>query len=625
MLEGNFTCALRAQDVVSLPPPPSKQSEKLRAVVDRAAENEMTHSDSASRKKEFVDANSNIIGWPTDSPSTTLDSPPSGRNDSDERLKTKTYDANQAPGKEELVPAEAESQESSEAADEQAVVWPWWIEIHREAFELYPKSEQLSLVDVFAIAMSNAPELQVLRIDQRIAVENLREQQANFDWTAFVNQQWDDRSNPVGSTLDGVQNRKREEQYTGSAGLRRTNQVGGDVSVSQQIGHQNSNSSFFQPNDQGTANFAITYTQPLLRGGGRFVTTSSIQIATSELRAADANFQSGLQRRLLVIADSFWTLYRQRAQTTILWNSWQRAEKLLQIMEKRSRLDVDRLQILRAKASASQRYSEFIQARSEIVALQESLLELMYGDSFPEQANRELIPIGTPVANYNLLDQSELTGLALSQRPEIKSAIEQVRIAGIDSRVAKNQLLPTLGMTLAMTASGLQGDSNIPLAWQDQFSVGEPTYGVGFEFERPFRNRAALAADRRALLTLQKRQLEMNNTVSDIALEVRNAATRARAAIQNHFTRADAWKTIQEDMQKTERRFALLIDGADVGRLYLDNLLSTQDRLAQAELSLLSAQIETELKRLEVERASGSFLQNNAKAQKSFMSNSEEK
>ena len=169
-------------------------------------------------------------------------------------------------------------------------------------------------------------------------------------------------------------------------------------------------------------------------------------------------------------------------------------------------------------------------------------------------------------------------------------------------------LLPVLGMTLAMTASGLQGDSNIPLAWQDQFSVGEPTYGVGFEFERPFRNRAAQAAHRRSLLNLQKRQLEMKNTVSDIALEVRTAGIRANAAIKNHFTRAEAWQTIQQDMEKTERRFALLIDGSEVGRLYLDNLLSTQDRLAQAELSLLSAQIDSELQRLELERASGTLL-----------------
>ena len=157
------------------------------------------------------------------------------------------------------------------------------------------------------------------------------------------------------------------------------------------------------------------------------------------------------------------------------------------------------MQILRAKASASQRYSEFIQARAEILAVQETLLEQLYGDNFPEHSNQELIPVGLPIANFSLLEQSELTGIALTKRPEIKSAIERVRIASIDSNVAKNQLLPSLGMTLAMTASGLQGDSNIPLAWQDQFSVGEPTYGVGFEFERPLRNRQALAARRRAL------------------------------------------------------------------------------------------------------------------------------
>lgn len=489
------------------------------------------------------------------------------------------------------------------------VQWPWWIEFQQDSLELFPEHETILLVDAFTTAIQNSPDFRILRIDRTIPVQNLRQENAKFDWVGFLDSQWDDRSNPVGSSLDGVQNRKREEQYAGAGGFRRTNGIGGQVEIAQRFGHFNSNSSFFTPQDQGSANFVITYTQPVLRDGGRTVATASIQIAISEYKAANADFYAAFQQRLLSIADTFWNLYRQRAQTIILWQSWQRAEQLQKVMLKRKNIDVDQLQILRAQASASERYSEFINARAEIFAIQESLLKLMYGDRYPEFAGLEYIPVGYPMASYEPLPLEDLTRLALTSRPEIRRAIQQVRIASIDSKVAKNKILPALGLTLAMNAAGLRGNSNIPLAWQDQFSVGEPTYGIGLTYEKPFRNRAALAAHRRSILQLQKRQMEMKSTVSDIALEVRTAGIRANAAIQNYDTRASAWQITKKDMELTEKRFDLLIEGFEVGRLYLDNLLSTQDRLAQSELSLLSAQIESELQRLELERASGTLLE----------------
>lgn len=61
-------------------------------------------------------------------------------------------------------------------------------------------------------------------------------------------------------------------------------------------------------------------------------------------------------------------------------------------------------------------------------------------------------------------------------------------------------------------------------------------------------------------------------------------------------------------MEVSDQRFNLLVEGAEVSRLYLDNPLATQRQLATAELSLLGAQIDFELRRIQLERASGTFL-----------------
>ena len=46
--------------------------------------------------------------------------------------------------------------------------------------------------------------------------------------------------------------------------------------------------------------------------------------------------------------------------------------------------------------------------------------------------------------------------------------------------MSKNELLPILNLIFESYASGLKGDGKTLQAWANQFSEGEPSYGIGF-------------------------------------------------------------------------------------------------------------------------------------------------
>ena len=99
----------------------------------------------------------------------------------------------------------------------------------------------LSLGEALARTLENSPNIAVRQATLDIQQWEVRKQSAAFDWASFINSRWDDRSDPVGSTLSGVQNRLRDDNWTGRVGVRNDNRIGGQFELYQDLGHQNTN------------------------------------------------------------------------------------------------------------------------------------------------------------------------------------------------------------------------------------------------------------------------------------------------------------------------------------------------------------------------------------------------
>ena len=140
------------------------------------------------------------------------------------------------------------------------------------------------------------------------------EAQAAFDPAAFLDSRWDDQNDPVGNTLTtGGAPRYLNNQYSGAAGMRQQTQTGGKVEVAERVGFQNTNSTFFVPNPQGTSKLVLNYTQPLMRGRGREYNQSLTVLASIDKYVAEEEFSRQLQSHLLEVSRSYWGLYLERA------------------------------------------------------------------------------------------------------------------------------------------------------------------------------------------------------------------------------------------------------------------------------------------------------------------------
>ena len=525
-----------------------------------------------------------------------------------ERKTTETHEA-ESYGEEILPPVVA----VEENTPEMKIPTPWWaLPIQGPLLDSQNQHRQLGLMECVHLALQNAPQIEVIRAEVGIRRQEIVRQSAVFDWTSFLESQWQDISEPVGDQLQGVQSRFRDNNWTARGGVRRRNRIGGQVEVGQELGHRNTNSRFFSPLNQGSSRVVFEYTQPLLRGGGHAVNHSIVELAIADSVAADNAFVAQLQDYILDVIRAYWNLVQLRGELVILRQSVERATGVVTKIEGRQAVDVNPLQMVRAEATEAARRGQIIQAVNAVRQAQDGLLQLVYGANFRDHAESEIIPtefLSCPIAP---LPMHATVEKGLQNRPELRETVQLIKRASLEKGIAKNDLLPILDLTLSVSNSALQGNSDVHRAWLEQFELEEPSYVVGFSFEYPIGNRAARARHEQTLIALRRFQKQFETVIADVTLEVRNAFRDVVAARDEYQAKVNALTLAQQETFLIQKRYELLLDGNDVGRLYLGDLLQTQERLAQAELEALAAQAKCAASIFELERTTGTLLRLNA-------------
>ena len=481
----------------------------------------------------------------------------------------------------------------------------WWDAGHRR--ELFHRSQTraLTLYEALSLAVTMAPDLQVLNADMEIAKHVVREESAAFDWTTFLESAWNQDSTPVSSSLDGAQRRIRERNWTMRGGVRRRNDLGGQVAIGQQFGIRNSNSQFISPNNQGTGRLTADYTQPLLRGHGRNINRAGISISELNRDIAEDNMMAGVESHLFDVASAYWNLSLQRSRLVQAERALERAMQLVKFMKNRQQIDVRQNQLIRAEGAALQIESIVVEAEHDAKTSQETLLRLIYGSQFSGFSDFEVIPTTTLEEMPVHSDIDFEVEQALKNRSEIQAAIRSIRTATIRSRIAENDILPQLDLVLSGYAAGLHPRNDIGNAFRNQFTEGEPGFSAGFNFEFPYHNRAAKAVSDQQQIAIKRFEKEFETVVADVTLDVRSEFLNVERNLQLTMVNEQRLKRTAQELDVLEKRFELLIDGTRVSDLYLDNLVQSQQRLVDSEYGLLLARTQLALSQIRLIRGKG--------------------
>ena len=241
------------------------------------------------------------------------------------------------------------------------------------------------------------------------------------------------------------------------AGVRKKTLWGGQLEVSQRLGYENSNSTYFTPPYQATAKLSLSYTQPLLRRGRSDLQRERCRIGGNRRRHVRRQFAGVLQDHLLEV---------HRAYSESVPGTRGLPAKAKTLPGRRQgafrpagsaatgRL---RTQVARAEAALAMRRANLVRAATS-VRNAEAKVQLLVNDPALQSSERfEIVPLQSPCRECADVDVRQNVLKALHHRPDLDQAFKQIRAASVRADVAKNELLPVLNGVVSTYVSGLEG------------------------------------------------------------------------------------------------------------------------------------------------------------------------
>ena len=483
----------------------------------------------------------------------------------------------------------------------------WWAP-HVQHSMRYSSHKFTTGVDqLIQLALENSAQLQVYSEVPRIRATSIIEADAAFDWSQFISGIWDDTSDPVGNvlTVGPGQSRYNDHNLRVDAGLRRKNRYGADIEIAQRFGHQNNNSTFFDPNNQGTSRITFSFTQPLLRGRGEVYNTSLTVLAGIDTQVAREEYERQLESHLLEVARGYWGLYLERGSLTQKAKLYQRTQTIVDFLEQRQHIDAGRTQLISARAALAERRSDLVRASAAVRNAEMRIRGLLNAPALGTTDEVELLPADVPTTEFIPFELYDSVHTAVQYRSEVLQAIKQIKAGTVRLNMAKHEMLPTLNLVTQMYVSGLKGDSDVGAAWVQQFSDGAPSYSIGLEYELPVGRRASSARLQRRQIELRQLNGQYRNALETVKNEVEIAVRELNTAYQEMQTKAQAMQAARQEAEALEARWRQLPNVNTSAALSLEALLRAQERATETEFDFLSAQLTYNLALIQMKRAMG--------------------
>jgi len=367
----------------------------------------------------------------------------------------------------------------------------------------------------------------------------------------------------------------------------------------------NSRSSYVKQYNSG---LAINLQQPLLRDRGRFVNRIPFMVAQSNLRVAEFSLRDRLLTLVQTAENAYWTVISARETLRVQEKARDTAKTYLDFTQQQLDLGaISPLDIYNPQAALAQAEVALSQAKFTLVQAEDALRRQLGADLDPEVRKLPIEltePIDPGASATADVDREQTVQKALTNSFALKATSQRLDIDDLQIHSAKNSLLPSLNLTATYTSNGLGGifDPNrttltgggaglLPLvpggitdALGQMFGFGYPTYQAGLTLTLPIRNRTASANMANALVQKKSDALAVRNQQQNVRLQVLTSATALEGAKE------------QLKLANTQRNFAKLNQDAAEEKYKLgtetnQNVVFAQQAMAQAELTVVNAQI----------------------------------
>ncbi len=329
------------------------------------------------------------------------------------------------------------------------------------------------------------------------------------------------------------------------------------------------------PYTNGSLDLFIT--QNLLQGFGVAVNNRSIRVARNNIKVTDLQVKRQVITTVSAVLNLYWDLVSFNEDLRIKEQALATAQKLLEDNKKQVAIGtLSAIEITRAAAEVSSAKENLLIAQTN-VAQQETVLKNALsrnGVASPWLDDVHVVPldhIQVP-EKEDLKPLPELVEQALAKRPELEQTRINVESTRINLKGSRNALLPTLQAFADFTNNALTGDTNALAnganGTPDPFVLGGygnllgqifrrnyPNYSVGVSLNIPFRNRAAQADYVSDQLQLRQAELQLQRSVSQVRVDVKNAVINLQQARARYETAAATRVLAQQTLDAEQKKF----------------------------------------------------------------------
>ncbi|MFI5339814.1 MAG: TolC family protein [Candidatus Methylomirabilales bacterium] len=434
----------------------------------------------------------------------------------------------------------------------------------------------LSIRDSIALALKNNLDIAIEGFNPPQREQDLINQKAVFDPSAFLELTQSDNRTPLGVQI--VQGSRLASEFSDyNAGLRQMLPTGGTYELRFNNEYDDLHS---VPFTGFISKFGLTLTQPLLKNFGFEPTETNIRIATNnqsisleQLRLKVSDIVTNVQNDYAELIFAIQNLEVQR-------RSLQLAKDLVALNTARVRAGVAApVEVTQAEAQEAAGVQNVILAEKAVRDAEDTLkviLNLPASGGWGQEIQlSDALTFEPKSAN---LDES--LQKALENRYEYKSAKLDIQNKELNVRLTRNQLLPDLAFTGSVFTNGAGNTygSNISEMGSTHFM----SYSVGVVLTVPLGNRGPQASYINAKLAQDQAKTSLKNLELQIIQQVREAVRRVDANARRVDANRAARVLAEEQLRVEQRRL-------EAGVSTTFNVVSFQRDLTAAQANEIRA------------------------------------
>lgn len=480
---------------------------------------------------------------------------------------------------------------------------------------LYGDEQQtvpLSLRQSIMTAVGNNLNVEFARLGPAVNQSQVAAAEAAFDWTFFVNSQYQKIDQPrtnqnVGGFVSGVGSDRRDVWDT-TAGLRKSMISGAQVTMQSEYQYTDNLTPGLSvsPNPADETNLVIQLTQPLLRNFGSAVQLANVRQARNRELDSIQQLKATLIQTVTDTETAYWNLYQAQSDLQIIHRLLERGEETLKQLESRAGFDARPENLSNVRAAVESRRADFADAQDALRKASLNLKRLMNDPRLPVGSEVLILPVDGPVDQAVEFSKLDAMKAAIDNRPEVQRAIISIDDTSIRQIVADNGRLPRLDLSGSSRISGLGGS---PGRSYDQLGEADRTdFQVGVQFEQPIGNRAAEAAFSQRRLEKQQAVISYDNTLQGVQTEVLQALQDIQRGYVRIEQRGSARIAAAEDLRR------LLVSEDTLQSItpeFLNLKLQRQQSLASAEQQEVTAIVQYNVAVARFYAATGTSLSRN--------------